>query len=49
MALRQQPAPGQQPVPRLQVAPQPVDPPPAYGAHAMYPSYPDSGKYQDAL
>ncbi|XP_073321605.1 arrestin domain-containing protein 3-like [Pagrus major] len=34
--------------PRLQAAPQPVDPPPAYGAYAMYPSYPDSGKYQDA-
>ncbi|XP_073321604.1 arrestin domain-containing protein 3-like [Pagrus major] len=35
--------------PQQQPAPRPIDPPPAYGAYAMYPSYPDSGKYQNAL
>ncbi|KAM9361026.1 arrestin domain-containing protein 3-like [Symphorus nematophorus] len=31
--------------PQHQAAPRPEDPPPAYGAYAMYPSFPDSGKY----
>ncbi|KAM9360650.1 uncharacterized protein ABDE67_001263 [Symphorus nematophorus] len=35
--------------PQHQAAPQPEDPPPAYGAYAMYPSFPESGKYQSAL
>ncbi|XP_030273777.1 arrestin domain-containing protein 3-like [Sparus aurata] len=35
--------------PQQQPAPRPIDPPPTYGAYAVYPSYPDSGKYQDAL
>ncbi|XP_010742041.3 arrestin domain-containing protein 3-like [Larimichthys crocea] len=35
--------------PQQQAVPQHVGPPPAYGAYAMYPSFPASDKYSDAL
>ncbi|XP_019121675.2 arrestin domain-containing protein 3 isoform X2 [Larimichthys crocea] len=35
--------------PQKPAVPQPVEPPPPYGAYAMYPSFPDSDKHSDDL
>lgn len=35
--------------PRQQAAPQPMDPPPPYGAYAMYPLFTEPNKYGSAM